>query len=68
MCSAENSEVLPLEVFVAVAVIVCPTATTVLDGENVNVAVPLPSVVTLFWPTKVLPSFVPEGFEKNCSV
>jgi hypothetical protein len=52
-----------LEAFVAVAVIVWPTLTT-LDGVNVKLALPLASVVTLFWPMTFLPSSVPEGLEK----
>lgn len=54
---------LPLESFVAVAVTVWPTLTT-LEGVNVKLVLPLPSVVTLFWPMNFWPSS-PEGLEKN---
>ena len=47
MRASENSEVFPVVFFVAVAVIVCPTP-TLLEGVNVKVALPLPSVVTDF--------------------
>jgi len=52
-----------LESFVAVAVTVWPTLTT-LEGVNVKLVLPLPSVVTLFWPMNFWPSS-PEGLEKN---
>ena len=55
-------------VVVAVAVIVRPAA-TLLDGEKVNEPLPDPSTVRpVFWPMKVWPSSVPEGFEKNWTV
>ncbi len=63
---AENSEVLPSE-SVAVAVTLCPGATS-LDGLTLKEALPLPSVVTLLWPTRVLPSSSPEGLEKSWTV
>ena len=62
---AENSEVSPLEASrftdVAVAVTVWPLETAVA-GEKVKEALPLPSVLTNFWPMNFLPSS-PEGFE-----
>jgi len=60
--ATENSEVLPA-VSVAVAVMVCPTAT--LGNPLVKEALPLASVVTCFCPMNFLPSFVPLGLEKN---
>ena len=48
----------------AVAVIVWPTA-TLLVGEKPKETLPKPSVVTFFDPISFLPSFVPEGLEKN---
>jgi hypothetical protein len=58
--AAENSDVSPVNSFVAVAVIALPTA-TLLDGEKVEVAWPDPSTVRLvFWPMKVLPSRRPK--------
>src|SRR5215217_6794295 len=62
----ENSEVLPAGL-VAVAVTVLPTP-TFWAGEKEKVTLPLPSVVTDFCPMNFLPSFVPEGLEKNCTL
>jgi hypothetical protein len=63
---AENSEVLPA--WVAVAVTLSPTATA-WAGLKENVPVlPLALVVTLFWPMNFLPSFVPGGLEKYLMV
>ena len=56
----------PVAVLVAVAVIVRPTATAFV-GENVNEALPDPSVETLLEPMNVWPS-LPEGLEKNWMV
>ena len=64
MRASENSEVFPVVSFVAVAVIACPTP-TLLDGVNVKLALPLPSVVMDFSPMNFLPSSLPEGLEKN---
>src|SRR5215217_2004076 len=37
-------------------------------GEKAKETLPLPSVVTDFCPMKALPSSVPEGLEKNCTL
>lgn len=59
---AENSEVLPSG-SVAVAVTFCPLRIFLI--LTLKEALPLPSVVTLFWPRRVLPSSVPWGLEKS---
>jgi hypothetical protein len=59
---AENSEVSPVDPFVAVAVIVCPTGTFVA-GEKVKETLPDESVVTDFCPVNFFPSSVPAGLE-----
>src|SRR5215218_4719592 len=62
----ENSEVLPAGL-VTVAVTVLPTP-TFWAGKKEKVTLPDPSVVTDFCPMNFLPSFVPEGLEKNCTL
>jgi hypothetical protein len=63
LLGAENSEVLPPGP-VAVAVMFTPNA-TLLFGENLKEALPLPSVLTRTCLINFLPSSVPEGLEKN---
>jgi hypothetical protein len=64
---AENSEVSPVEVFVAVAVTFCFRA-MYLNVEKVKETWPEPSVVTVLEPRYLLPSFVPFALEKNCTL
>src|SRR5215210_7660739 len=64
LTGAENSEVLPRAPSVAVAVMLSP-APTGADVASSKEALPLPSVVTLVSPIRVLPSSVPAGLEKN---
>jgi hypothetical protein len=47
-----------VESLVAVAVMLCPTA---VAGEQVKERLPLPSVITLFWPMTSLPSLPPRS-------
>ncbi len=58
---SENSEVLPAG---SVAVAVTDPAARLRVRKEIA-AFPSASVVTLFWPRKVLPSSVAGGFEKN---
>jgi len=57
---AENSDVSPVEFLVAVAVIFFP-APTLLFGLKTNESLPEESVVTVVFPTNVVPSSVPAG-------
>ncbi len=56
----ENSEVSPVALLVAVAVMNCPTGTFWV-GAKVKEALPIASVCTCVSPRKVLPSPKPEG-------
>src|SRR5215218_11244350 len=62
---AENSEVLPPGP-VAVAVMFCPSRIAFFV-EKVKETLPVPLVVTDLLPSRVLPSSVPDGLEKNCT-
>ncbi len=65
---AENSEVSPVAVFVAVAVMTWPTVVATANGVPKD-ALPAPSVGTFAEPRKTCPSPLPEesqaGLEKN---
>src|SRR5215212_7971900 len=63
----ENSEVSPVVLLVAVAVMFCPRLTLFLVAK-VNERLPEESVVTLLEKRSFLPSSVPLGLEKNCSM
>ena len=68
----ENSEVSPVALLVAVAVMNCPTGTFWAAGTKVKEALSIASVSTCVSPRKVLPSPKPEGstagLEKNWMV
>jgi hypothetical protein len=64
---AENSEVSPVEVFVAVTVMFRLRA-MYLNVEKVKETWPEPSVVTVLEPRHLLPSFEPFTLEKNCTL